>query len=101
MSLRKVYNLDSRLRGNDDARKKLRQFLKKGPVVVAGAYDCLSALLVEKAGFKAAYLSGGGLSVSLLGKPDIGLLTRENIVETTRRIVGLVSIPLLVDADTG
>ncbi len=81
--------------------KKLKQLLKKGPVVVPGAFDCLSALLVEKLGFQATYLSGGGLSVSLLGKPDIGLLTLDEVAGTAKRITQSVSIPLLVDVDTG
>src|SRR5690349_17019858 len=83
------------------SRKNLSQLLKQGPVIMPGAFDCLSALLVEKCGFKSVYLSGGGLSVSFLGKPDIGLLSRDNIVDEARRITESVSIPLLVDADTG
>jgi methylisocitrate lyase len=81
--------------------KKLKQLLKKGPVVMPGAFDCISALLIEKTGFKAGYLSGGGLSVSYLGKPDIGLLTLKDIEESTRRITSVCKLPFIVDVDTG
>ena len=66
-----------------------------------GVFDCLSGLLVEKVGFKAAYLSGAGLSVSVLGRPDIGLLTLDEVVHMTRRITRVLHIPIIVDADTG
>ena len=70
-------------------------------MLVAGVYDCLSAFLAEKAGFHALYLSGGALSVAKLGQPDIGLLTLEDVAETARAITGAVSLPLIVDVDTG
>lgn len=79
----------------------IRSLLKKEAILVPGVYDCLTALLAEDAGFKAVYLTGAGLSVSFLGKPDVGHLTLEDIASNARRIAGAVGIPLLVDADTG
>jgi methylisocitrate lyase len=82
-------------------RRLLERLKKNEALLVPGAYDCLSALLIEDAGFSSCYLSGAGLSVSLLGKPDIGLLTLDEVAFMARRIAGAVSIPFIVDADTG
>ncbi len=79
----------------------LAGLLKRGPVVVPGAYDALSAILIEQAGFKAAYLSGAGLSAGFLGKPDIGLLTLDEVAGAAKRIAEVIRLPLLVDVDTG
>jgi carboxyvinyl-carboxyphosphonate phosphorylmutase len=76
--------------------------LRKGPLIVApGAYDALSARLIERAGFPAVYVSGAGASYSLLGAPDLGLLSFEELVGQVRRIAQAVRIPLVADADTG
>src|SRR3989442_599648 len=85
-------------------RSLLEQLLSlpaKKALLLPGAYDCLSALLIEDLGFKGLYVSGAGLSVSVLGKPDIGLLTLDEVVFVARRIAGAVHLPFLVDADTG
>lgn len=82
-------------------RRQFHQRLRKNVLILPGAFDCLSALLVQKAGFEAVYLSGAGLTVSYLGKPDIGLLTMDEVGGTARRLAVVVNIPLLVDADTG
>lgn len=79
----------------------LQQLLNKGPLLIPGAFDALSALQVQEAGFKAVYLSGGGLSVSLLGRPDVGLLTLDEVAGAIRRITPTLQIPLIADADTG
>lgn len=71
------------------------------PLVVAGAYDALSARLVEEAGFHAVYMTGFGTSASLLGRPDAGLLTLTEMVDNARRIVDAVALPVIADADTG
>jgi carboxyvinyl-carboxyphosphonate phosphorylmutase len=71
------------------------------PIVAAGAYDALSARLVEEAGFPAVYMTGFGTSAGLLGRPDAGLLTMTEMVDNARRIAGAVTIPLIADADTG
>ena len=76
--------------------------MRKGPLLVApGAYDALSARLIERAGFPAVYMSGAGASYSLLGAPDLGLLSFEEMVGQVRRIAQAVHIPVVADADTG
>ncbi len=83
------------------AGRRLRDLMKKGAVPVPGIYDALTALLVEKAGFGAAYVSGAGLSVALHGQPDIGLLTLSEVAGTVRRLSRATPLPMIVDADTG
>jgi methylisocitrate lyase len=68
---------------------------------IVGAPFALAAKLVESAGFDAIYLSGAAFSAGSLGVPDIGLFTRDQLVEQTRILARAVSIPLVVDADTG
>lgn len=71
------------------------------PVVAPGAYDGLSARLVEAAGFGAVYMTGFGTTASLLGRPDVGLLGAAEMVDNARRMVAAVGVPLIADADTG
>ena len=71
------------------------------PVVAPGAYDCLSARLIEAAGFPAVYMTGFGTAASYLGRPDVGLLGMSEMVDQARRIVQAVHIPVMADADTG
>lgn len=66
-----------------------------------GAYDALSARLVEAAGFPAVYATGAGASYSLLGSPDIGLLSFAEMRDQVRRIASAVGIPVIADGDTG
>lgn len=68
---------------------------------IVGAPFALAAKLVESAGFDAIYLSGAAFSAGSLGVPDIGLFTREQLVEQTRILARAVSVPVVVDADTG
>jgi len=68
---------------------------------VVGAPFALAAMLVEQAGFDAVYLSGAALSAGTLGVPDIGLFTLEQLEEQTRILTRAVTIPVIVDADTG
>lgn len=70
-------------------------------LVTAGAFDALSAKIIENAGFKFALLSGFGFEASLLGKPDVGLLTMSEIVNHARNIAAAVDIPVLADAEAG
>ena len=72
-----------------------------GMVVAPGCHDALGAKIIEKAGFDAVYMSGNGLSASLIGAPDMGLLTMSEMVERARTLVGAVKIPVIADADTG
>lgn len=75
--------------------------MKDGSVMAPCVYDCVSARLVEKAGFKAMCLSGGELAASLCGFPDIGLVTLSELVGAVERISSCTSIPMIVDIDTG
>jgi 2-methylisocitrate lyase-like PEP mutase family enzyme len=72
-----------------------------GPLIAPGAYDALSAVLVEQAGFDAVYMTGFGSTASLIGRPDVGLLTGTEMVDNARRIVSAVDVPVIADADTG
>ena len=64
----------------------LKELLEKGPVFAPCVYDCLSAKIVENIGFKAMCLSGGNLAMSLIGVPDIGLVSFGELLDAVRRI---------------
>ncbi|BCJ86149.1 isocitrate lyase/PEP mutase family protein [Effusibacillus dendaii] len=82
--------------------KKLRELLnKEGMLLAPGAFDCITARLIEQAGFEAIYMTGAGTSASRLGFPDYGLATMTEMVENAGRIAAAVQIPLVADADTG
>ena len=81
---------------------RLRQLLSQPGIIVApGAYDCLTAKLIEREGFPAVYMTGAGTSVTRLGKPDLGFITLSEMVASAGAITSTVSIPLIADADTG
>lgn len=81
---------------------RLRELLAgPEPVLAPGAYDALSARLIEQAGFAVVYMTGFGVSASLAGLPDVGLLTLTEMVEQARRMVDAVGVPVIADADTG
>src|SRR5690349_3102591 len=83
-------------------RRSLRALIEtERPVLAPGAYDTLSARLVEGAGFPAVYMTGFGTAASVLGRPDVGLLGMSEMVEHARRIVQAVEVPVIADADTG
>jgi 2,3-dimethylmalate lyase len=71
------------------------------PLLLPGLHDALSARLVERAGFEAGYLSGSAAAMTLLGLPDIGLLSGSEIVEQARRITAVTELALVCDGDTG
>ncbi|ALD92823.1 carboxyvinyl-carboxyphosphonate phosphorylmutase [Cupriavidus gilardii CR3] len=71
------------------------------PVLAPGVYDALSALLAEQAGFEALYLSGGAVAYTLLGRSDVGLTTATETADVLARIADRVSLPIIVDGDTG
>ncbi len=82
---------------------RLRQLLA-GPdlVVVPGAYDALSARLIAQAGFPAVYMTGFGTAASVLGQPDVGLLTMSEMVSRAAALAAVIGdLPLIADADTG
>jgi 2-methylisocitrate lyase-like PEP mutase family enzyme len=84
-----------------NSRKKLRQLLAgPGYIIAPGAYDTLTARLVQLAGFDAVYLTGGGYSRAN-GYPDIGLLTMTEVVQWIARTVEAVEIPVISDMDSG
>lgn len=80
---------------------RARLAASNGPLCLPGCYDALGARLIEQAGFEAVYMTGFGTSASLLGRPDVGLLTGLEMIENARRIVSAVSAPVIADADTG
>jgi 2,3-dimethylmalate lyase len=83
-------------------RARLRELLAgPGPLVAPGAYDALSARLIEQAGFDVVYMTGFGTTASLLGRPDVGLLSGSEMVDNARRLVAAVEVPVIADADTG
>jgi len=71
------------------------------PLQVAGAISAYAALLAQAAGFRAIYLSGGGVAANSLGIPDLGISTMEDVLTDVRRITAACPLPLLVDVDTG
>jgi len=84
-----------------NARKKFRELMAgPGYVVAPGAYDTLTARMIQNAGFPAVYLTGGGYSRSN-GYPDIGLLTMTEVVQWISRTVDVVDIPIICDMDAG
>lgn len=73
----------------------------ESPLQVIGAINANHALLARRAGFRALYLSGGGVAAGSLGMPDLGINTLEDVLVDTRRITDVCDLPLLVDIDTG
>jgi methylisocitrate lyase len=71
------------------------------PLQLAGAITAYTARMAEAVGFKALYLSGGGVAANSLGIPDLGITTMEDVLIDARRITGATALPLLVDIDTG
>jgi 2-methylisocitrate lyase-like PEP mutase family enzyme len=74
---------------------------RPGAVLAPGVYDGLSALMAEQAGFEALYLSGAAIAYTQLGRPDVGLITATQALDVVARIDDRVSLPLIVDIDTG
>ena len=81
---------------------RLREILRQpGPVVVPGATDCFVAKLIEGEGFPIVYVTGAGVTNTLLGLPDLGLITLTELAQRAGQIADAVSIPVIADADTG
>src|SRR5262245_19860603 len=80
--------------------KSLRDLIDAGPRMVPGAFNALTARMAARSGFEVIYISGAALAASM-GMPDVGLLTLSEVVDQTRVIASAVSIPVIVDADTG
>ena len=75
--------------------------LQEKPLQVAGAINAYTATMAEATGFRALYLSGGGVAANSLGMPDLGISTMEDVLTDVRRITDATTLPLLVDIDTG
>lgn len=73
----------------------------ESPLQIVGTINANHALLAQRAGYRAIYLSGGGVAAGSLGLPDLGITTLEDVLVDVRRIVNVCSLPLLVDIDTG
>jgi methylisocitrate lyase len=75
--------------------------LSEEPLQIAGTINAYTAMLAERAGFKALYVSGAGVANASFGLPDLGFTTLDQVAEDVRRIAGATSLPVLVDIDTG
>ena len=84
------------------AGEKFRSALKsESPLQIIGTINANHALLAKRAGYRAIYLSGGGVAAGSLGVPDLGITTLEDVLVDVRRITAVCDLPLLVDVDTG
>src|SRR5881296_4708381 len=81
--------------------KRLRELIAKGAVMLPGVPNAATARLVERAGFDAVYISGAGIANATAGVPDIGLLSMTEVVTLAGYVANAVTIPAIVDADTG
>lgn len=96
-----IHEISDRGEKMDDQRKQFRERLRgEGIIIAPGAYDALSARIIERAGFPAVYLTGGGFSRSW-GFPDLGLMTMTENLSFIARVCDSVEIPVIADADTG
>lgn len=87
---------------NNSQGKKLKAALSNNsPLKIVGTVNAYTALLAEKEGHEAIYLSGGGVAASSLGVPDLGISSLQDVLVDVERITNATSLPLLVDADTG
>ena len=80
---------------------RLKGMCASGLTILPGAYDCITARLVERAGFKGLYVTGSGVSMSALAAPDVSLMSFSEVLDRVKRICDSVEIPVVADADTG
>ena len=86
----------------DSAGRRFRAALAaESPLQIMGAITAYAGLMAKRVGYKALYLSGGGVAANSLGMPDLGISTMEDVLTDARRIVDATQMPLLVDIDTG
>ena len=84
------------------ATTRFRQLMAQPGIITApGAYDCLTAAIIEQAGFPAVYMTGAGTSVARIGYPDLALATATEMQANAAAIAAAVSVPVIADADTG
>jgi 2-methylisocitrate lyase-like PEP mutase family enzyme len=94
--------MKSNLKDENTGTSPLRHRLQQPKALLApGVYDALSALIAEQAGFEALYLSGASIAYTRLGRSDIGLTTATEVAQTLSNITDRVTLPVIVDADTG
>ena len=93
--------MDGFLQRPKSRNARLRELLKQPPLLVPGAHDGLSARLVEQAGFEAVYMGGYATTGSLLGRPDMSLVSGTEMIANAARIAAAVEVPVIADADTG
>ncbi|HEX4154495.1 MAG TPA: methylisocitrate lyase [Acidobacteriaceae bacterium] len=87
---------------NKTAGAGLREAVEaERPLQIVGALNAFHARMVERVGYRAVYLSGGGVAAGSLGMPDLGISTLDDVLTDVRRITDVCALPLLVDADTG
>jgi len=80
----------------------LRQLLGQSGIIVApGAYDCLTARIIEREGFPVVYMTGAGTAVTRVGKPDLGFASLTEMLANASAMTATISVPLIADADTG
>lgn len=92
----------SRASKRSSAGERFRAALRaEKPLQIVGAINAYSAILAEKSGFRALYLSGAGVANASFGVPDLGITSLNDVLEDVRRITAASNLPLLVDADTG
>src|SRR6202167_5747715 len=91
-----------RIPGMDSAGAKFRAAVREEiPLQVAGAINAYTARMAQATGYRALYLSGGGVAANSLGMPDLGISSMEDVLVDVRRITEVTTLPLLVDIDTG
>ena len=84
------------------ATSRFRRMLEEPGIIMApGAYDCLTAIIIQQAGFPAVYMTGAGTSVARLGYPDLALATLTEMLANAADIANAVDLPVIADADTG
>ncbi len=86
---------------NSAAARFRNALTEESPLQVMGAITAYAGLMAKRTGYKALYLSGGGVAANSLGMPDLGISTMEDVLTDARRIVDATGLPLLVDIDTG
>ncbi|MDE0177050.1 MAG: isocitrate lyase/phosphoenolpyruvate mutase family protein, partial [Gammaproteobacteria bacterium] len=84
------------------AGSRFRDALREeNPLQIVGAINAFAAIMADRVGYRAVYLSGGGVANASYGLPDLGMTSMNDVLEDVRRITAAVNVPLLVDIDTG
>src|SRR5579862_9541787 len=93
--------MQDKLSNMSKGRRFRRAIEDEKPLQIVGAINANHALLAQRSGFRAIYLSGGGVAAGSLGVPDLGISSLDDVLTDVRRITDVCDLPLLVDADTG